>query len=236
MQIQDLIDAQEPRRRKTGSNKVEDQVVINKELTNLWKLNDEREWNLALQRYWIFVKPANIRLEQEMENLNTNDIKEMTGEEFYNFLHDKYFVWKFTSYLSVIQGYLESYQNESRISDLELIKNKLFTFDVEDTKQGLEIASSIHGLGIAGASGLLSLLFPKNFGTVDQFVVKALVSIEGIKENNILQSINPSSINLPDGIKLIKIMIEKSKTINAINKTDHWTPRHIDKVLWTYGR
>lgn len=80
------------------------------------------------------------------------------------------------------------------------------------------------------------MLFPKNFGTVDQFLVKALQSIEGIKEEEILNMIKPTNITLLDGVKLIEIMKDKANTLNIINKTNYWTPRHIDKVLWTYGR
>jgi hypothetical protein len=46
--------------------------------------------------------------------------------------------------------------------------------------------SRIRGLGIAGASGLLSVLFPEYFGTVDQFVVMSLLCINGLKERKSL--------------------------------------------------
>lgn len=142
MHIQDLIDAQESRRRKSVKNKIVDQIEINKELTDLWNSNVEKEWSLALERYWPLIQSGNISLEKDMENLNANDIKEMTADEFYYFLHDKYFVWKFVEYRSTIQGYLERYQNENRISDLKIIKDRIFNFDLQDTKQGLRIATS----------------------------------------------------------------------------------------------
>ncbi len=41
----------------------------------------------------------------------------------------------------------------------------------------LKITTEIHELGIASASGLLSILFPEYFGTVDQFAVEQLREI-----------------------------------------------------------
>ncbi len=92
--------------------------------------------------------------------------------------------------------------------------------------------SRIHRLGIAGASGLLALLFPKDFGTVDQFVVKNLRSIEGIEELDILESMNPEGLRIKDGVVLNKIMKGKAEVLNRTNNTDKWTPRLIDMVLW----
>lgn len=101
---------------------------------------------------------------------------------------------------------------------------------------GLEIVSSIKGLGIAGASGLLALLFPKYFGTVGQFVVKALCSIDDLPDKNIFITMFPESLKIEDGIILIKKMKERANELNEVNNTDYWTPRHMDKVLWTFGR
>lgn len=91
-------------------------------------------------------------------------------------------MWVYTAKnrLATTRKHLQRYQAEDRLDDLDRIRKELYEFDLEDIKRGLEIASSIHGLGIAGASGLLALLFPKYFGTVDQFVVRSLISIKGL--------------------------------------------------------
>lgn len=212
--------------------------MVNIELTCLWNSNEENKWNEALCKYWELVRPKNFSLEEKMEQLNSDDIKKLTSEEFYNFLHDEYFVWKYTAKnrLATTRMHLKRYQTENRLADLDKIKKELFDFDLENTKKGLEIVSSIHGLGIAGASGLLSLLFPKKFGTVDQFVVKNLMKIEGIEKIDKLQSMNYDSLKLKDGVLLIEIMKEKAQNLNRVNDTNKWTPRNIDKVLWSYGR
>jgi hypothetical protein len=58
----------------------------------------------------------------------------------------------------------------------------------------LRIAKEIHGLGTAGASGLLALMFPQRFGTVDQFVVKALKQVEGLPEAADIDRIKPEAL------------------------------------------
>ena len=79
-------------------------------------------------------------------------------------------------------------------------------------------------------------MYPERFGTVDQFVVKALRKIETLPETPALLRIKPDQISGRDGVVLIDIMRRKSKENNKIFGMDSWTPRKIDKVLWTYGR
>ena len=97
------------------------------------------------------------------------------------------------------------------------------------------IATSIRGLGTAGASGLLSILFPQHFGTVDQFAVKALCQIEDLPEIETIRSMNPEGLTIRDGVLLIKILRVKAADNNRLFGGDFWTPRRIDMVLWTLG-
>ena len=46
----------------------------------------------------------------------------------------------------------------------------------------------------------------------------------------------PDSLTVKDGVVLIEIMRRKAAANNRLLGTDSWTPRKIDKVLWTYGR
>lgn len=225
---------------RTGStgNAFPDTQKIDEQLTQLWYSTAEDKWISALERYWQFVRPENLALEKRMESIDTNRIKEMTAMQFYNFLHDEYFVWKYTAKnrLATTRIQLGKYIKEGKLHELNEIKEQLFSFDLNDVGKGLQIASSIKGLGIAGASGLLSILFPEYFGTVDQFVVKALNSIRDIPEKATLACINPNSIKIKDGIFLIQLMKSKAAQLNHENNTNRWTPRAIDKILWTYGR
>jgi hypothetical protein len=236
MDLEELIKLQELERNKNKSKKRTHPQTIDLELTKLWNSNSEVEWNKALEKYWKFVKSENVALEEKMDNLDPVEISNLTSEEFYYFLHDEYFVWKFTrkNYLKANLKHLQKYLIENRMDDLDKIKKNLFAFDLDNIKQGLEIASSIKGLGIAGASGLLALLFPKSFGTVDQFVSLNLLSIDNFSQNDLLLSMNPENIKLKDGVELIKILKGKADELNKVNNTDKWTPRKIDKALWGY--
>jgi hypothetical protein len=203
----------------------------------LWECQSQDEWMQALDNYWKYVKPTNMDLEKELNDLNSDVVKNMNTEEFYNFLLNKYFKWKYTApnrYASTTKFFKQYKINGMK--SLENIKKNLFSFNLNNIEEGLRITSEIKGLGIAGASGLLSLLFPKYFGTVDQFVVKALCGIDDLPQCSIVQKMNPGSLNLKDGFILIKIMRLKASELNSTLKADTWTPRKIDMILWTYGR
>jgi hypothetical protein len=98
------------------------------------------------------------------------------------------------------------------------------------------VQSGLKGLGPAGASGLLAVMFPTAFGTVDQFAVKALQSIPDLPESSIVAKTKPQQLSLPDAAVLIAIMRRKAAENNQVFQTLAWTPRMVDKVLWTYGR
>jgi hypothetical protein len=106
----------------------------------------------------------------------------------------------------------------------------------QDIRVGLSAAKQIRGLGFAGASGLLALMYPHIYGTVDQFVVKALAQIEELPEFSLIDKMRPERIGLDDAVILIRIMQRKAAELNEVFQVSTWTPRRIDKVLWTYGR
>lgn len=161
----------------------------------------------------------------------------MSGEEFYKFLHNKYFVWKFTSRQKTHQGHLTEYADEEGKKQLEKIKENIFreyNHNPEDTEELLDKVIKIHGLGIAGGSGLLAILFPAHYGTLDQFMVKSLRKIEDLPEYQALQKMNPEDLRHEDGIILENILRRKAKELNKQFGTNKWTPKKIDMVLWNY--
>lgn len=119
---------------------------------------------------------------------------------------------------------------------LEEIQKVIFNTDLNQTKELLSAASHIHGLSTAGASGLLSILFPSHYGTVDQFVVKSLLKINNLPEHDRLTQMNPERLYIRDGVLLEQILRTKAKDLNDKFQSTMWTPRKIDMVLWSYGR
>ncbi len=203
-------------------------------INNLWESHDEIDWKTALERYWSFVRPENIELERELNNLQLEMIDNLDQIGWYEFLHNKYFRWKYTApnrYASTTLA-LKKYKESNQLDILFDIKKRLLKLELTDITVGLTIAKEIYGLGIAGASGLLSIMYPNYFGTVDQFAVKALSQIPCLSEINEIKKMKPDNLTLRNGIILINIMLKKAKENNKIFDTDFWTPRKIDMILW----
>ena len=131
---------------------------------------------------------------------------------------------------------LRSYAANNELAALHSIKERLFAVDRDNIQQCLAVASSIRGLGIAGASGLLAVLFPGHFGTVDQFTVKALAKIPDLPEAHLIAAMNPESLKLNEGTVVIRIMRRKSEELNRVLSTADWTLRKVDMVLWACAR
>jgi hypothetical protein len=208
-------------------------ITIN--INNLWYSDKEDDWLAALKDYWKYIKPSHLSIEQEFVSLNPDVVRKMNPEEWYEFLLKKYFFWKYTApnrYATTTAQLKKHEKIPNGLSELFLIKENIFDFDKEDIAFGLKIANSIKGLGTAGASGLLAVLFPTHFGTVDQFVVKSLLEINSLPERSKILSMKPEQLNINDAFVLIEIMRQKAKGLNQ--KFNYlWTPRKIDMILWS---
>lgn len=204
----------------------------------LWHKGNESEWKEALSRYLTMIN--DIYLENRINSLVPSDIEKMSVREFYDFLYNEFFVWKYTAKnrLATTRKALSRYEREE-MDSLAEIKNRFFRayeYDPEDTEQLLGNAKRIHGLGITGASGLLSILFPENYGALGQFLVNALLQVEDLPEHDRLSLINPQNLTVKDAVVLEEILRRKAMELNSQFDTDEWTPRKIDMVLWAAER
>ena len=209
------------------------------ETSRLWDSSKESDWQTPLDRYWTFIKPCHIAIEKEFDSFDANTLQEMDKNEWYEFLKNKYFYWKFTTpnrYKTTINHLKKYLDPEESLDKLYSIKQKLLQFDKGDIETGLKTAQEIRGLGTAGASGLLAVLFPNYFSTVDQFVVKALFDVTHLPERNIIKDMNPEQLNIKDGVILTSIMRNKATDLNQRFSTNQWTPRKVDMVLWVSSR
>ena len=207
-------------------------------VAELWHSRDPRAWTDALSRYWDYVQPANLMLERELEKLDLESLKRLDALGWYDFLLHKYFRWKYTAknrYATTTRS-LRRCADEDRLDNLNLLKQRLLTLDTSDIRLGLSVACTIKGLGTAGASGLLSLMYPNTFATVDQFVVKALRDVRNLPEAVALAKMNEKALSIKNGAFLIDIMQRKATENNRIFGSAEWTPRKVDKILWTFGR
>jgi len=207
-------------------------------IADLWVSTNPKAWENALEGYWNLVQRRNRALEQSLDTLDLERLRRMDANGWYKFLRDEYFRWKYTApnrYATTTHS-LQRYDDDNELGELDQIRKRLLALDPDYVRSGLEAARAIQGLGIAGASGLLALMYPKNFGTVDQFVVKALRQVQGLPEAEALAQMKPRTLTIKDGVLLINILRRKAADNNRVLKSDNWTPRKLDKVLWTYGR
>ena len=205
------------------------------DINTLWHNGSKAMWEAALAAYWDHFNETQYKLEKQMESIDASDVGSLSVYEFYDFLYQLYFPWKFTNklFLSRNRSHLEKYLLDNNIEYLSAIQTHLFSLNFEDIRECLTVAGRIRGLGTAGSSGLLAILFPAYFGTVDQFVVYSLLKVEGMAEHDIVSRMNPQALTLNNGVTLTKIMRNKANELNNRFHTDFWTPRRIDMVLWS---
>ena len=213
-------------------------------IAEVWESTDEDVWQLALEHYWKLVKPGSFALEKELQPDDPSALRRWAAtldeQGWYKFLLEKYFKWKYTDLrrYATTTKMLRTYESEGRLGDLLAVRDQLLALDTGDIKGALAMASQIKGLGTAGASGLLSALYPETFGIVDQFVVKALLMVPELDEGTrqALAKMKPDSLSAKDGVLLIEILRVKAAELNTLFQTDSWTPRKVDMILWTLGR
>ena len=116
---------------RTNSGEADSKIGGRNDVAELWKSRDQQTWQKALHRYWTFVKPANLALEKEMDQLDAGPVMKMDPEGWYKFLLEKYFRWKYTApnrYASTTK-ILRSYASNNELAALHAIKERLFARD-----------------------------------------------------------------------------------------------------------
>lgn len=64
----------------------------------LWFRGSEREWrDLVEHQYWAQVSARHLDVERQFEHLDPGEIESLSTDEFFSWLHDQYFYWKYTS-------------------------------------------------------------------------------------------------------------------------------------------
>ena len=208
------------------------------EIEQLWHSSDAAKWQRALDRYWNYIKPTHYAIEREMDSLRPDDVRHLDADQWYDWLLNKYFVWKYTApnrYATTTSSLKRSVTDAGR-HHLLMIRDRVLGCENASIRDALRTAKAFKGLGTAGASGLLALLFPAKFGTVDQFAVGALRKLGCLPEREELRRMNAESLTTANGVVLIEIMRRKAVSLNELLNTSGWTPRKVDKVLWASER
>lgn len=202
-------------------------------INDIWVSNDRNVWEEAL---YIATKDdgRDDFIETKLSKLNLEYIKNLGVSEFFDFLYNGYFVWKYTAKNRLKTTQNELRKHENNLEELNDIKEELFNFNLSDTDKGLKIAIQIKGLGVAGASGLLALMYPSYFGTVDNMVIRGLLSVEEYRNDEFIKKMNPQNIKIEEAVYLTDIFKKKAVELNRLFGSYNWTPRDIDVILWYF--
>ena len=159
--------------------------------------------------------------------------------QFFDIVYSKYGRWKYTDYRFFSKYKSTNIDESTKINFLKDFKGYIgkietnkFCDEIETKKfikEGLKYRFKLPGIGVAGMSGILSLILPDKFGVVDRYVAMALETVAGIKVSHYddLSDFNAAELEW--------CMIEKARKLNELKIGDiHWTPRDIDKALWSY--
>jgi hypothetical protein len=215
-------------------------------IRDLWSSNDQEAWKAALGRYQLRLNKKTRPLDELLNDERLVErLRAFTPQQWHEFLRDEYFPWKYDQ-----RWTLQDHVQKMGLDELDQIRKRLldlgrvvqiFTGQVPDDpahiRLGLEVADDIPGLGIAGASGLLALMYPKKYGTVDQYVIKALRQVgDYLPEAENLRQIEPECTLTPEvGVLIVKILRRKAADNNRVFQCGNtWTPRKVDMLLWAH--
>jgi hypothetical protein len=96
----------------------------------------------------------------------------------------------------------------------------------------LGIISKIPGLGTIGASGVLALAHPENYGTIDRWVLESFHVNGEFRYVRSLDLDYKASYGLEYGALLTLRLREIAQQLNEKNRVNSWTPRRVDMVLF----
>lgn len=206
------------------------------DIKTLWDSGNREDWESAVSKYYNAVKPNNIEVEQKLNAMTTDEFKQMSGQEFYRFLVGDYSSWKYTDNRrkATVRHNIEDFHQKFTDDEFKKIIDASFLIDKGDIFLHFANMTRITGIGTAGASGVLSLIFPEYFGTMDRFLVENLKKIYDGQSycGKKLISMKSDSLTNYDAIILTQILREKARQLNEKFDTSDFTPRKIDMVLW----
>lgn len=206
-----------------------------KPISELWHSKDANDWQGALERYWEFVRPENVFIERAMQCLSIERVHGFSDTEWFEFLRDEYIKWKYTDcrWRQRSTKSLNTYLETNSLAELDRLRRRLIFFTAHHDYCGaLKAADEIRGLGISGASGLLAIIYPQIYATVDRFVVESLTEVQDLPEASRIAKMRSTALTLKDAMLLIEVMRRQAVVLNKVLDTCTWTPRKIDMVLW----
>jgi len=226
------------------------QQISETALASLWRSNEVSAWQDALAKYWNHGPVRrNIDVERHMDRLTAEDRGAIlaSGGALVDFLDHWYYSWKF---FAIAPYDIPKHQAKVRIeyatnSDkYNAIARRLGALNADDVDQCLRYVASrsIPGLQLSAGSGLLAVLYPTWFGTVDQHTLRALQTLDDERAAWLRRHIpDPKTFfpanNNDRGRHAAKLMTqlyrEKSQELARLDGETGWTPRRVEMVCYT---
>ncbi len=218
---------------------------------DLWESQEPGMWDRCLKAYWdVRSVRNNLAIEQEMDVVAKyrQTLFDADAPAWYRFLYDKYRPWKLKSQAMYFTDIQDKFQNryDDAQGELDAVKGKLLRADKTDITRCLQIVTLIEGFRIPTGSGLLAVLFPESFGTVDKLILRAFLAIPSVNSQYRLDAwIHNDDEYFSKGSKsdsrryelasiLIGLFMEKATENNKrLFGTSLWTPRKVEMALWT---
>ncbi len=201
-------------------------------LDELFKLKNENEWKKYEDVIYVKLAGEQDRFIEKRIKKELKSLKEMGVGKFFKVLEEEYCGW--IKMLPINRRYMiEMYDSEKRnftdiyrdlvafIYDEEFCEDYCFEY----YKKGFAILEQINGVGEVAASGLLAIIHPKRFGIINSNV------------QEILNEMFPGEFHgLEKSALMEEKLLEISKELNTLFGGNFWTPRKVDKVLWSVAK
>ena len=218
-------------------------------LVSLWRSNEVSAWRDALAKYWNH-RPVrrNIDVERHMDRLTPEDrdVILASGAALVDFLEHWYYSWKF---FSIAPYDIPKHQAKVRAeyatnpAKYDAIARSLGSLNPDNVEQCLTYVASrsIPGLQISAGSGVLAVLYPTWFGTVDQHTLRALQTLDGDGAEWLRRHIPGPETFFPAnnndlGRHAAKLMTQlyrqKSQELAQLDEETGWTPRRVEMVCY----
>jgi hypothetical protein len=200
-------------------------------VSQLWTSKDETAWEAREgEVHDAGVNPDEAGLRARLAR--------MSAAEFYDFLRDRYFLSRFVapSQGAAAVKALTRHLAEGSMAQVEMARQRLVNRVYDSKAEAIAMLmgkhGGIHGLTVAGSSGLLALLYPEEFAPVDAAVAKALRQV-GVFESD---KPNLKDMSLADAERMIEILRTKALELNRAFGVNHWTPLRVARALTAKAR
>lgn len=217
---------------------------------DLWESQDPDVWERCLKAYWdVRSVRNNLATEQEIDIVarHRQTLFDADASAWYRFLYDKYCPWKLASQAMCFPEHQRKFRERyaANLDELDEVKRQIVRADKTDVPRCLKIITCVEGFGIPTGSGLLAVLFPEHFGTIDKLILRAFLSIPSVNTRYHLDEWTRNDDQyFSKGSKsdsrryelssiLIGLFVEKAAENNRLFGTSLWTPRTVEMTLWT---